>query len=191
STEYLITTFMSSDSGSVAVKSPTSGIQKFRVPAVDWPQPSLLSIAWIAAFIEIDIIENRLHIGAIFKTAFAQPALQNLGRFIVPAALPHELVPDLDLLVRWFAAMLEAPFENFLVAAAFLHARDDRRVFDPQKVNDASIKADAEILLKIRGQLPRCVQTDFVEHAREVKNAAHFFMRTAKAGNVHARFYRR
>src|SRR5438477_8320348 len=73
------------------------------------------------AFIGIDEGEHGLDLGPSGHAGFLFPALENLGKLVVPAALPHEFIPDIDLIVCWAMSHAEAPLQNFFVGAAFFY----------------------------------------------------------------------
>src|SRR4051812_36635817 len=85
----------------------------------------------VAPFVEIDVLEKRLHIRPALEAALAQPPLQRRGRFVVPAPLAHELIPYLNLLLARLAALLKSPLERLLIARAALHKCNQRRILDP------------------------------------------------------------
>ncbi len=72
-----------------------------------------------AAFVQIDVIEEGLDVGPMRPPPFGKSALKHGCAVIVPAALAHVLVPNLDLFAaRLFFGGSLAPGENFKVRAA-------------------------------------------------------------------------
>ena len=65
--------------------------------------------------------------------------------FVVPAALPHEFIPNVNVVFRWFATDCEAPFQNLLISAALFHAFDQLIVVDPEKLHAFFIEAFSQV----------------------------------------------
>ena len=63
--------------------------------------------------------------------------------FAVPAALPHEFVPNVNVVCRSFATDCEAPFQSLLISAALFHAFDQLIVIDdkPSRIFHRSLFA--------------------------------------------------
>ena len=142
--------------------------------------------AWIAPFVQIDVIEKCLDIGAIAEMAFVKPALKRRGSFVVPAPFPHKLVPNLHFLRAWTASLLKAPLQNLLVRASLCNSLGKRRVLDPKKCAASAVKSNTEIWLIFVRQLRGLVQPDFVDHAREVDDSAELFVGASQVLNFHA-----
>ena len=77
-----------------------------------------------ASFIRIDEGEHRLDLGASGHAGFFFSALENLGKLVVPAALPHEFIPNVNLIVCRAMSHAEAPLQNFLIGPALFDAFD-------------------------------------------------------------------
>ena len=138
-----------------------------------------------ASLVDVDVLEECLDVAAVLEVAFANTPLQRGRGFIVPAALAHEFIPDLDLLLTGLAALGEAPLQNLLIGAALLYPLDQCRIFHRQEVDASAIKTCSEIRLVIRRKLPRCMEPDLVEHSPEVDNAPDLCGRTAQVFNFH------
>ena len=141
----------------------------------------------IAAFVDVDEVEEGLDVITIGDVGLAFSLRETLGIFVVPPALAQEVVPDFDFLVGWLAAVSERPLDDFLIRASLLHTFDKRRVLDRQKVHAAGIESAAEILLIIDRKRPGGVQADFVDHTREIINAAALDVWAAKVFDMHGR----
>ena len=105
------------------------------------------------------------------ETALLFHLSQSLGGEIVPSELARELVPN--HLVNFVQAppVLVAPFEDFLVRAAFENPLLKFRIIDVQEPAAPLVGAFAEIGVKVSAQFASRVQSDFVEHPREVAQA--------------------
>lgn len=97
------------------------------------------------------------------------------GGGVAPAAFLHEAVEEFDLFGAGFAAVEEAPVEDFFVGAAFEGAGGEGFVGDPEEAADAVVKGafafdDAEVIAF--RELALGVEADFVEDATEDHDAA-------------------
>jgi hypothetical protein len=79
---------------------------------------------WQAPFVGIDKLERCLNVRSIHHGCLLFAALQYLGDFIVPAALPHEFVPNVNVVFIWSASVIETPLQDFLVRSAATHSLD-------------------------------------------------------------------
>src|SRR5437868_3184457 len=86
-----------------------------------------------AAFVSIDKAEHGFDLGTTCHAGLFLPTLQRLGDLIVPAALPHELVPNVSFVLGRLATVSETPVQNFLIGAPLLHAFGKRVVVHSQK----------------------------------------------------------
>src|SRR5947207_14000207 len=80
------------------------------------PTAPQLQIARIrrAAFVDVNKCEHCVYFGTSSQTGFFFAPFQSLGDCIIPAAFPHEFVPDINLVFRWPAAFIEPPPSNFV-----------------------------------------------------------------------------
>ncbi len=85
------------------------------------------------AFIRIDEVEHRADVQAVSHSGFVLAACQCLGDLVVPTALPHERVPNVNFFVCGSASNREASLQNLIVAQALFYQRDDVSVADAQK----------------------------------------------------------
>jgi len=108
------------------------------------------------------------------------------GAVVVPAAFPHEFVPDLDLLVVGVVAPLEAPIQQLLVGPPLQHSLHDGGVIEVQEGEGAGVEALAEVGLIVLREFAGGVEADFIEHAADVINAANLVITASEAGNMHA-----
>src|SRR4051794_3488744 len=104
-----MTTFISSESGSVALNNPTSGITRNYAPVADTGCMQFCGLIFhaitrVAALVEIDVIKHRLHIRAVLKSAFLEPPVQDRRGLIIPAALAQEIIPNFDLFFSRFVS---------------------------------------------------------------------------------------
>jgi len=141
--------------------------------------------AGVAAFVDVEEVEEGLDVVTVGDAVFLFAVGETFARVIAPAALAQVVVPDVDFLVGRFAAVGETPFEDVDVFAAEFHAGDEVLVFHAEEAATATVKARAEIFVVIGGQFALCVETDFVEHATEVDDAADRVVGTAKTGDFH------
>ncbi|MDB6171186.1 MAG: hypothetical protein JWL59_497 [Chthoniobacteraceae bacterium] len=137
------------------------------------------------SFVGIDIIEKGLDVGAVFKAAFKLAALQHLAAGIIPAAFAHELVPDFEIFLVGLAALGITPIEDFLIAAAFFDAFNQRRVGHLEKINASSIKSPSQIWDIIGGQRACGMKPDFIKHPAKIRKTSGFFVGTAKILKCH------
>jgi len=108
------------------------------------------------------------------------------GAVVVPAAFPHEFVPDLDLLVVGVVAPLEAPIQQLLVGPPLQHSLHDGGVIEVQEGEGAGVEALAEVGVIVLREFAGGVEADFIEHAADVINAANLVITASEAGNMHA-----
>jgi hypothetical protein len=134
-----------------------------------------------AAFIGVDEGEHRLNFRTASHAGFLFPALQDFRELIVPTALPHEFVPNVDFVLCRTVPHAKAPLQNFIVRSAFLHAIDQAMVIDAQKAAAGRIESAAKVRLIIGRELSFVVLPNFVDHPPEINDAADFFRRTAQA----------
>jgi hypothetical protein len=128
-------------------------------------------------------VKECLNIGAILKAPLALHLLEGLGKTVAPAALGQERIEHEKVFLVWPAAMLKAPFEDFLVRAAVESPFDDFEIFELKKSAYSSIRAGAVFV--IGRQLVLGVQANFVEHPSEEDDAANLFRRVSKTRDFH------
>src|SRR6202011_802219 len=85
-------------------------------------------------FFPIDKLTDRLDVVAIGNTGRLLVSLQNGRDEIFPSKLGHEFVPHSQIAFIKSTAVLETPFQNFLVGAAFSDPFFQVVVFNPQKI---------------------------------------------------------
>lgn len=139
-----------------------------------------------SAFVEIDELEHGLD-GARRKTDFGEALVEALGNGVAPAAFGHEGVPNFDFFVGRLAAMSKSPCEEVLIGSAFESFLFESGVVDVEEAAAARIKAvrlgQAAILLPCRRQFASGAETDFVEGAAKVDDAAYLVGRAAQTKN--------
>src|SRR4029077_3588023 len=96
-------------------------------------------------FIGVDKLERGLNIGTLGHSCLSFPAYHHFRNFVVPAALPHEFVPNVNVVRSWFAADRETPIQNILIGAALFDALDQPRVIDAEKLHAFFIKTLSHI----------------------------------------------
>ena len=84
--------------------------------------PTLLS--WQAPFVGIDKLERCLNVRSVSHAGFPFAALQNFRDFIVPPALAHKFVPNVNIVLSGSLPIVKTPLQDFLVGAAAIHALD-------------------------------------------------------------------
>jgi hypothetical protein len=134
----------------------------------------------LTAFVGVDEGEHRFDFGAAGHTRFFLAALKRFGNFVVPTALPHELVPNVSFFFGRLPPHAESPMENFIVAAALFYPLDQLVVIDAEEAHAGLIKTFAQIGLILRMQLVFAVRADFVQHSSEVDDASDFRERAAE-----------
>jgi hypothetical protein len=83
-----------------------------------------------------------------------------------------ETVPNEEIVLGERTAGLLAPSEDLGIGAAGEHAGAEGRVGDAEVRAATAIKSDAEILVECRGKIAAGVQSDLIDHAGEVDQAA-------------------
>jgi len=143
------------------------------------------------AFLRVHEVEEGHDVLAVGEAGLRPLLHEALGGSVAPAALGHEAVPDFDLLGRRPVAVLAAPFEDFLVRAAFERALSQLVEIDTEKLAHTIVKrAVARRVAEVvaLGQLALLgEQTDFVEDAAKDKDAADHVTRGTN-GKCHASF---
>src|SRR5207253_9345833 len=137
------------------------------------------------AFVHVDKCEHCVYFGTTGHARFFLAAFQGLADFIIPAAFPHEFVPDINLVFRWPASFIETPPQNFLIAAALTHSTDQFVILDMQKFGAELIETSAEIALVVGGQFVFLMRANLVEHASEIDKTTDFCRWAANAQLVH------
>jgi hypothetical protein len=115
-----------------------------------------------AAFIGIDKREHRFDFRSAGHSCLFLPPLKGFRDFVVPAALSHKLVPDVDLILRWLVSDCGTPMQDFVVTATLFHPMDELIIIHSQKSDALFIKTFSEIGLVIRIQLLLGVKADFI-----------------------------
>src|ERR1019366_81356 len=171
----------------VVLPQPATPMSKITISGRRLFQPRLLGDG-IAAFVKINVVEHR-HDGFCLEAALGDALAEAPTGLVAPAALHHETIPNVALLVGARAAALVAPREELLVVnAAVQHARLQFGETHPQKSTAARVEharfAVAEIRDVVRRKFSSGVEPDFVEHAAEIDQAADFGVGTAETGDV-------
>ena len=91
----------------------------------------------------MDVIEYREDVCALGESAFSLSAGESGRDFIAPAALPHELVPYLDVVLSRPAPDRKAPGEDLFVGPTLPHALDEHVIRDAQKCGAIRVEAFA------------------------------------------------
>ncbi len=139
------------------------------------------------AFVEVDVVEEGLDVGAVAETTFRETLLETLREVVIPTAFTHVLVPDRDPFLVRFSAVLKAPSEQFFVRLVWMgaHVFGESVVGHSEEAHTAEVEPSAEICDVVLGQASSGMETDFVDHPSEIDDAAGFIVRTAEAGHVH------
>ena len=140
-----------------------------------------------AAFVEIDVVEECLDIGAVGVAAFGEALLEALGEVVVPTTFAHALVPDGHEFFVGFPTPLKTPGEERIVRLFWVRADvfGECLVRNTEETNAAEVEASAEIRDVVLRQASFGVETDFVDHPSEVDDAAGLVVWAAEAGDVH------
>jgi len=122
------------------------------------------------------------------KASLALHLFEGFGKTVAPAALGQEGIEHEDVFFVWPAAVLKAPFENFLIRPAFDSPFCDFGIFDVKKSAHSSVRSGAVFV--IGWQLVLGVQPDLVQHPSKEDDAADLFRRVSKARDFHMRLRR-
>ncbi len=87
-----------------------------------------------------------------------------------------KVVPDFDPFLRGARAVLKAPFQDFVVGAAFEDAGLEGAVGDAEERDSTLVEALAEIRVEVRVEFAGGHEPDFVEHTADVNDAAEGFL---------------
>src|SRR5712691_11801282 len=79
---------------------------------------------WQAPFVGIDELERRLNVRSIHHACFLFAALQYFRNVVVPAALAHEFVPNVNVVFIRSAPVIETPLQDCLVRSAATQSLD-------------------------------------------------------------------
>jgi hypothetical protein len=121
-------------------------------------------------------VEPGLDLGVLPEAVFAFHLLESVRTGIAPAAFLHETVPDIDFLVTRTATMPEAPFEDFLIVAAFGDPFCEGGIVNVQETGASGIKPTplgSSHVVSGR-QLAGGLQPDFIDHPAEENDPANF-----------------
>ncbi len=132
----------------------------------------------------IEQVEDGLNFCTICKTGVAFALVEVLGRFVSPAPLRHEGIPDQDFLVIGLTAMLKTPLKDFFICPTPQGSIADVRISHLQKAAAASIEPNAEIFVVIVRKLPCRHQSDFLEHPGKVNEATDLGVGAARGCHV-------
>src|ERR1051325_1752696 len=114
-------------------------------------------------------VEPCLDIIPVGETALPFDFLQFLCGVIAPSLFAQERVENVDLVFGGSSPFLEAPFQEFVVAAAFEGPLHDCGILHFQKLADSMIGTNSAIVV-VR-QFAGRVKAYFVEHASEEYNS--------------------
>src|SRR5437016_3560294 len=105
---------------------------------------------------------------------FAFRFLQSRRSEIAPSQLRSESIPDQEIAFVQAPAFFEAPFENFFVSSALRYTLAKIAVMNAKEIAAGTICRlhGAKILVVILVQLAARVQSNFVEHPREIHHPA-------------------
>ena len=86
-----------------------------------------------------------MNIGPVGHSCLGFTAYHHFRNFVVPAALPHEFVPNVNVVFSWIAADCETPIQNLLIGAALVDALDQPIVVDAKKLYAFFVEAYSKI----------------------------------------------
>src|SRR5262249_22944784 len=104
-------------------------------------------IALPSSLFRIHQLRNALDIIPLAHTRLRLRLLQKSSREVVPAELGDETRPNLRVAFIKATAICVAPFEHFLIRAAFDHTRAEIFISHAQETSAAAITAFAEIFV--------------------------------------------
>src|SRR2546430_1544348 len=131
-----------------------------------------------SALVKIDEVWNALNIVAICDSSLLFSLFETRRDRITPSELRCESVPDKEIAFVQAAALFETPFQNFLVRPALLRTLDQIAMVHAQKIAAHTVCRfqRAEVFLIIFVQLTTHIQSNLVQHTREIHHAfGHFF----------------
>ena len=140
-----------------------------------------------AAFVEVDVVEERLDICAVGESPLRKPLLQAFGQVIIPAPFAHAFVPHIDLLRVGCPAVLVAPSQQFLVRCVRVRAHlvCELGVGDPEQSHAAKVESGPEVSDVILWEGERSLEPDLVDHPAEVHQTPSLFVGASESRNVH------
>src|SRR4030095_3153560 len=136
-------------------------------------------------FVEIDKVWNSDNIVAICDSRFLFSLFEPRRDRIAPSELRCESVPDKEIAVVQAAALFETPFQNFLVGPALLHTFNQIAMVHAQKMAAHTVCRfrRAEVFLIIFVEVATQMQSNLVNHAREIHHASRHFFGTLWIGS--------
>ena len=140
--------------------------------------------------VHFEQIEHGKHVRASRHTESFEPRFQPLRKFVIPSALAHIFVPNMDLVRIGLAPLPATPRKNLRVAEPRFHLRDDIGITDVEKFAATLIETFSEICLVVRREFAPLPQADLPEHARKIKQPLLALVWTARKWLRHARMMR-
>ena len=146
-----------------------------------------------AAFIQIDVVEERLNIGTMCMTAFGETFFEPWRCFVVPSTFTHELVPNLDIFEGRTISGAETPIEDLFISLR----RSSDSVLGDAIYEDVVVYSEefgasfVESLAKIWNIIGReftiGVESNFINHSAEIADFADAIVWAAKVFDRHRR----
>jgi hypothetical protein len=131
-----------------------------------------------STFVDFDIIKHRVYAGLGGQSVLLQAPDEYLVRLIAPAALGHETIPDLDVVRGNLPTYGFSPSEDFILRRGWMlqdpHAK--LVIFNAKVLAAPVIEGLTEIIDEICMQLPRGMQANLRDQAREINKAADGFI---------------
>ena len=130
-------------------------------------------------FFEVDKLRDRVDVCPVIDSVFLFHFVKDRTGEVVPTKFGNKSIPDHQIALIKAAAILVAPFENFLVRPAFQHPLCQDAVIHPKKIRARAIRGfrTAEIRVIFFGKFATCVEPDLVQHSGEIHHSLGHFLR--------------
>jgi hypothetical protein len=123
-------------------------------------------------------LKRGLNIIAVGKAPQSLGFRQCGAAAVTPAALSHEFVPNLDVLLGRSATVLKAPSQGSLVGSASQHLLGKFLITHTQKARASGVEPSPDLRADVvtSGKPTGSLKTNLIEHPPEIDDAAHLLV---------------